>query len=354
MRIVSIVGARPQFVKAAVVCRAIDRRHRVEHQIIHTGQHYDAAMSDVFFDELKIPVPDHHLGIGSATHAVQTAKMMKCLEPVLETLHPDWVLLYGDTNSTLAGAVVSSKLGLRTAHVEAGLRSFNRSMPEEINRIVADHLSDLLLAPTALALTNLTREGLGARCVVTGDVMLDANIIWRRAAESQVGEFARQWVPKQFALATVHRAENTDNFERLQPIMRSLERIASSVCPVVFPVHPRTRKQLASIGWTPNTVTAIDPISYLEMLLLENRARFILTDSGGVQKEAYFAQVPCITLRDETEWEETLANGCNVLTGADEEAIIAAVERVHAAGPWSDFYGDGTAGDNIIRALHDR
>ena len=356
MRIVSIVGARPQFVKAAVVCRAIEsenRRHPVEHHIIHTGQHYDAAMSDVFFDELGIPAPRHHLGVGSATHAVQTAEMMKCLEPVLASLHPDWVLLYGDTNSTLAGAVVSSKLGLRTAHVEAGLRSFNRSMPEEINRIVADHLSDLLLAPTGLALTNLTREGLNSRCVVTGDVMLDANVIWRRAAEREVGELARQWAPKQFALATVHRAENTDNLERLRSILRSLERIAASVCPVVFPVHPRTRKQLASAGWTPNAVTVIDPISYLEMLLLESRARFILTDSGGVQKEAYFVQVPCITLRDETEWEETLANGCNVLTGANEEAIMTAVERLNAAGPWSDFYGDGTAGENIIRALHD-
>ena len=351
MRIVSIVGARPQFVKLAVICQAIAKREGCEHRIIHTGQHYDAAMSSVFFEELGIPRPDHDLGVGSGPHGEQTGEMLKRLEPVLEAERPDWVLLYGDTNSTLAGAVVASKLLLRTAHIEAGLRSYRRGMPEEINRIVADHLSDLLFCPTTLAMENLRKEGLGEKAILTGDVMYDASIVYREAAERRGGPLADSWRSGEFALATVHRAENTDDPERLRAILSALDEIARNICPVVWPVHPRTRKRLAEIGCSTGAVTAIDPVSYFEMLLLEGRARLILTDSGGVQKEAYFFQVPCITLRDETEWVETLGNGCNVLAGASCGRIAAAAREIEAAGPWTAAYGAGDAGTAVLDSL---
>ena len=245
MRIVSIVGARPQFVKLAVICRAVAEREGWVHRIIHTGQHYDAALSSVFFEELMIPRPDHDLGVGSGSHGEQTGEMLKRLEPILAAEKPDWVLLYGDTNSTLAGAVVASKLVLRTAHIEAGLRSHRRGMPEEINRVVADHLSDLLLCPTALAMENLRREGLrrtrgfdrrrDARCFAS---------LYRQAAERRGGLLAESWRSGEFALATVHRAENTDDAERLRDIAGALDEIARTICPVVWPVHPRTRKRL--------------------------------------------------------------------------------------------------------------
>src|SRR5579872_4185122 len=286
MKILSIVGARPQFVKMAVICRAVDAwgDGSLDHRIIHTGQHYDPEMSEVFFRDLGIRPPDHHLDVGSGTHGEQTGEMIKRLEPVLAAEHSDWVMLYGDTNSTLAGAVVAAKLGQRLAHVEAGLRSFNRRMPEELNRVVADHLSDLLLCPTPVAIENLRNEGLVARAVLTGDVMLDASLAFRDQAERRGGPLAETWQPRQFALATVHRAENTDDPGRLRNIFAALERIAESVCPVVLPLHPRTRKSLSAAGWTPRAIHVIPPCSYLEMILLESRARFILTDSGGVQK----------------------------------------------------------------------
>lgn len=354
MRICSIVGARPQFVKLAVVCRAVARRQGAEpwrHTIIHTGQHYDAALSDVFFEELMIPRPDHDLDVGSGSHAEQTGEMLKRLEPVLAAEKPDWVLLYGDTNSTLAGALVAAKAGFSIAHVESGLRSYRRAMPEEINRVVADHLSDLLFCPTKLAMENLRKEGLHERAVLTGDVMYDACIDFRQIAEKRGGPLSDSWRPGEFALATVHRAENTDDPERLGAILDALDGIARTLCPVVWPVHPRTRKRLSDMGRPPGAVTAIQPVSYFEMLLLEGRARFVLTDSGGVQKEAYFLKVPCITLRDETEWQETLENNCNVLTGACEEKIMAAAERVNQAGPWTAVYGDGNAGAAILDSL---
>src|SRR5262245_24404765 len=260
MRVVSIVGARPQFVKLAVICRAIAGRSGWEHRIIHTGQHYDTAMSDVFFEELMIPPPDYDLGVGSGTHGEQTGEMLKRLEPVLAAERPAWVLLYGDTNSTLAGAVAASKLALPTAHIEAGLRSYRRSMPEEINRVVADHLSDLLFCPTAAAVENLRKEGLGNRAALTGDVMYDATVVYRQLAERRdSGALADAWRPGQFALATVHRAENTDDAERLRGIIRAFERIAREICPVVWPVHPRTRKRLEEMGYTPDGVNTIDP-----------------------------------------------------------------------------------------------
>ncbi len=349
MKIVSIVGARPQFVKAAVVCRAA-RAAGAGHGLIHTGQHYDVEMSQVFFDELEIPAPDRNLEVGSGSHGAQTGEMIRRLEPALEEMRPDWVVLYGDTNSTLAGAVVSSKMGIPTAHVEAGLRSFNRRMPEELNRVAADHLSDLLLAPTPVAVRNLEREGLGSKSVLTGDVMYDASLIYCGVARERHPEIAAR-APGSYALATLHRAENTDDPARLAEILEGLERVASEICPVVLPLHPRTRKALEAMGWEPKAVEVHGPVGYLEMLLLESGARAILTDSGGVQKEAYFARVPCVTLRDETEWEETLANRCNVLAGADAGRIADAVRNAASAGPWSDCYGSGDAGARVVRAL---
>jgi UDP-GlcNAc3NAcA epimerase len=355
MRIFSIVGARPQFVKAAMVCRAVPAFDgRIDHRIVHTGQHYDAAMSAVFFEELQIPKPDYHLEVGSGSHGQQTGEMLKKLEPALAEGRPDWVLLYGDTNSTLAGAVAAAKMGFGVAHVEAGLRSYNRAMPEELNRIVADHLSDLLLCPTEAAMKNLAKEGLSARAVRTGDVMYDAAIAFRQLAEERGGEVAEGWPAGTFALATIHRAENTDDPERLKAILTALDGIAKEQCPVVLPLHPRTSAKLRELGWSVGSVTVVPPVGYLEMLLLEGRARFILTDSGGVQKEAYFAKVPCVTMRDETEWVETLANRCNVLTGADEGRIRDAASRAAESGPWTDLYGDGSAGEAILRTLMER
>src|SRR5215471_18217930 len=276
MKIVSIVGARPQFVKLAAICRAIDKREGWTHCIIHTGQHYDPGLSSVFFEELGIPRPDHDLGVGSGSHGEQTGEMLKRLEPILAAEKPDWVLLYGDTNSTLAGAIVASKLVLRAAHIEAGLRSYRRGMPEEINRVVADHLSDLLLCPTALAVENLRREGLSERAVLTGDVMYDATIMHGRAAEQRGGILADRWKQGEFALATVHRAENTDDPERLRSIAGALDEIARTMCPVVWPVHPRTKKRLTEMACSTGAVAMIDPVSYFDMLLLEGRARFVL------------------------------------------------------------------------------
>jgi UDP-GlcNAc3NAcA epimerase len=352
MNLISIVGARPQFIKLAVICRAAQGApSATKHRIIHTGQHYDAEMSDVFFHDLAIPVPDFHLGVGSGGHGEQTGEMIKRLEPVLLENRPDWVLLYGDTNSTLAGAVVCSKLGIPAAHIEAGLRSFNRAMPEEANRIVADHLSDVLFCPTITAVGNLEREGLAARAVLCGDVMYDAAIHYRESAEERGGPLAHEWKSGSFILATVHRAENTDDRGRLRSIFGALERIAREVCPVVLPLHPRTRKSLALAGIEFGNINAIRPVSYLEMLLLEGRARFILTDSGGVQKEAYFARVPCVTLRQETEWVETLENRCNMLAGADEDAIVEAVRSNLPHGPWTEAYGNGSSGRAILLDL---
>jgi UDP-GlcNAc3NAcA epimerase len=354
MNFISIVGARPQFIKLAVICRAAQGVPSATHRIIHTGQHYDAEMSDVFFQDLAIPVPDFHLGVGSGAHGEQTGEMIKRLEPVLVEQRPDWALLYGDTNSTLAGAVVCSKLGIPTAHIEAGLRSFNRSMPEETNRIVADHLSDVLFCPTIAAVRNLEREGLAARAVLSGDVMYDAAVHYREASEGRGGLLAEEWTSGAFILATVHRAENTDDPRRLRSIFGALERIAREVCPVVLPLHPRTRKALTLAEVEPRHVNVIGPVSYLEMLLLEGRARFILTDSGGVQKEAYFARVPCVTLREETEWVETLENRCNVLAGADENAIVEAVRSDVSRGPWTEAYGSGATGRAILSELATR
>ena len=353
MKIVSIVGARPQFVKAAPVSRQLRTRHR--EILVHTGQHYDDAMSDVFFRDLGLPPPDRDLGVGSGSHATQTAEMLRRLEPVLVDEAPDVVLLYGDTNSTLAGALAAAKLNdlpdrrPTLAHVEAGLRSFNRSMPEERNRIVADHLSDLLLAPTPTAMANLEREGLGKRSVLVGDVMVEAISAARRRADTASGRDGAAREPG-YVLLTLHRPSNVDDPARLGAWLSA----AGQVGPVLFPVHPRTRAVLERADVSvPLSVTLIEPVGYIAMIALEHGARAIATDSGGVQKEAYLAGVPCVTLRTETEWVETLEAGWNRLAPnpADLGPALAAAAATDRGQPRPALYGDGNAASRIVDAL---
>jgi UDP-GlcNAc3NAcA epimerase len=322
MLVTSIIGARPQFVKAAVVTREMARAG-VDEVMIHTGQHYDEDMSAVFFDELGINEPAVNLQVGSGSQAVQTGNMMIGLEDYLTSIsRPDWVLVYGDTNSTIAGAIVAAKLNLRLAHVEAGLRSFNRRMPEEVNRVVTDRLSSLLFCPTPTAVENLRREGMTEGVHLTGDVMLDATRLFSEGAERPLSQLTDQRDGEYF-LATIHRAENTDNPERLQGILEGLRRVDK---PVLLPLHPRTKIRLIELSVPPN-VHVIQPVGYISMLTLVKHSRGVLTDSGGLQKEALWLGKPCITLRDETEWLETLERGWNQVVGADPEKIAEAAAR---------------------------
>lgn len=360
MKFLTVIGARPQFIKAAVISRAIQvfNEHRlhdgqVHEVVVHTGQHYDDEMSSIFFRELGMPTPDYHLGIGSGPHGRQTGRMLEALEPVLQRERPDWVLVYGDTNSTLAGALAASKLGLPIAHVEAGLRSYNRSMPEETNRVLTDHLSALLFCPTARAVKNLSCEGIVAGVHQVGDVMFDS-LRYYLARTAHAGELhARLGVHRgDYALATVHRAETTDRPECLSNIVDALGRLGILV---VWPLHPRTKAALERTGLTrlPETVYAIPPVSYLEMLALQRDARVILTDSGGVQKEAFWLGVPCVTFRRETEWEETVEAGWNCLAGTDPERIVAAVQGFFAELPTQAgiHFGDGHAAERILEVF---
>ena len=347
MRIFSIVGARPQFIKAAVVSHALAEAG-IEELLLHTGQHYDAQMSRVFFDELGIPEPTVNFGVGSGTHAVQTGEMMIHFERfIMENERPDWVMVYGDTNSTIAGAMVAAKLQLPLAHVEAGLRSFNRRMPEEINRVVTDHLSNLLFCPTVTAIENLTSEGITKGVHLNGDVMLDATRFYaaRAAAQAPLSDQTNH-APNSFYLATVHRAENTDDPERLRGIFEGFGRLNT---PVVIPLHPRTQTRLSAITVPPN-VDLIEPVSYLTMLTLIQGAKKVLTDSGGLQKEAVWLDTPCITLRDETEWVETLEGGWNRLVSADPDRIVEAV-LTDPTGPAPSFgaVDEGRASEIIAR-----
>ena len=359
MKIFSVVGARPQFIKAAVVSRALGERPGFTEVLVHTGQHYDASMSDVFFEELDIPRPDRSLGVGSGTHAVQTARMLVRLEAALVEEAPDAVLVYGDTNSTLAGALAAAKLHVPVAHVEAGLRSFNRAMPEEVNRVLTDHVSELLLAPTGTAVQNLLGEGIEpGRIERVGDVMYDAALHYAgRADDSHVLE--RLGLEEGgYILATVHRAENTDDPARLEVLAEALSRVGERV-PVVLPLHPRTRGALEGLGRLEAMragVRLVDPVGYLDMIRLERAAALIATDSGGVQKEAFFHGVPCVTLRDETEWVELVELGWNRLappTGIDR--VVSAVEAaLGSRGRPGEPYGDGRAGLAVVRALEER
>lgn len=355
MKVVDVVGARPQFIKLAPILKAIERYNQqcpgrlIQEVLVHTGQHYDYAMSQVFFDELGLKAPDYHLGVGSGTHAYQTGEMLKRIEEVLLKEKPDLVMVYGDTNTTLAGALAAVKLHIPVAHVEAGLRSFNKKMPEEINRILTDHVSDLLFCPTQTAVENLRREGIEKGVYLVGDVMYDAVLLYLGLAEEKSQILKQMGLkPKSYALATVHRAENTDQPERLRAIFAGLEGLAKEGLPVILPLHPRTRKQLNALSIHPKKVKVLDPVSYLDMLALEKNARVILTDSGGVQKEAFFFRVPCVTLREETEWVETVEAGWNTLAGCDPGKMIwAALEaRPGTESVWP--YGDGRAAKRIV------
>ncbi|HYY48397.1 MAG TPA: UDP-N-acetylglucosamine 2-epimerase (non-hydrolyzing) [Thermoplasmata archaeon] len=349
MKIASVVGARPQFIKAAPVSREIREHH--EEVLIHTGQHYDEKMSDVFFESLEIPRPNYNLGVGSSSHGRQTGEMMQGLEEVLEKEHPDFALVYGDTNSTLAATLVAAKMGIPLGHVEAGLRSFNRSMPEEINRVVADHLSNLLFAPTETAVGNLSREGITRGVHLVGDVMYDVALQSAQAARSRDIVAKLGLRPGEYLLVTLHRPQNVDDRETLASIVEAL---VHSGRPTVFPVHPRTRKNLAAFGLWDRLrakVMAIEPVDYLDFLALLMSSAKVVTDSGGVQKEAYFFGIPCVTLRDETEWIETLEDGWNALVGTDTEDILDAIERFNPQGTKSKSFGDGHAAERIARIL---
>lgn len=353
MKVLTVVGARPQFIKAAPVSKALRQAGHAEF-LVHTGQHYDYGMSQVFFDEMGIPAPDVNLEVGSDSHARQTAQMLVSLEEVMLAEKPDKVLVYGDTNSTLAGALAAAKLCLPLAHVEAGLRSFNREMPEEINRILADRVADLLLCPTQTAVDNLAREGITGSVHLVGDTMYDAVLQFAAVARERstiLRELDLQ--PKNYLLATVHRAYNTDAPENLRGILTAL-RDADE--PVVFPAHPRTRAKIAELGDAfqsecSGNLKMIEPVGYLDMLVLEENARLILTDSGGMQKEAYFFGVPCLTMRPETEWVETVEAGWNRLVGTDARSIRAAVRDFTTPGERPPLFGDGDAASKIISVL---
>ena len=368
MHTVSIVGARPQFVKLAPVSRAMtafasSSGSTVLDTIVHTGQHYDASLSQVFFDELEIPKPDIDLGIGSGSHATQTAGMLQGIERVLIDTGPDIVIIYGDTNSTLAGAIAASKLNIAVAHVEAGLRSFDRSMPEEVNRIVADQLSDLLLAPTDTAMHNLETENLHDRAVQCGDVMLDAarfnlQLSKQKSTVLQTLNLERG----KYAVATIHRAANTDS-NRLQTILESLNEVAESRIPVVFPMHPRTSASIKRHcpDWTPGSgLLVTEPVGYLDMLSLVDAATVVLTDSGGLQKESFFLGTRCITLREVTEWPETVTGNGNTLVGIDRKRLLEAIDGTTPEMAAKDrspirnaehYFGQGDAAHRIVASI---
>lgn len=349
-RIITVLGARPQFIKAAAVSRAIAADGRLSERIIHTGQHYDPGMSDIFFKEMEIPEPAHHLGVGGGSHGAMTGEQLARIEAILLEEKPDWVLVYGDTNSTLAGALAAAKLHIPVAHVEAGLRSFNRRMPEEINRVLTDHLSEILFAPTQAAHAQLEREGIADEQIhITGDVMMDAALHYRSRARRPDWFDALDIESGEFLLCTIHRAENTDSPERLRDILQGL---STSARPIILPLHPRTRKMLERLQLRPSgPVHIVDPVGYLEMVWLEMHCHAVVTDSGGVQKEAYFHGKPCITLRDETEWTELVELGVNTLVGADPQHIAKQINQPPVAASAGDVYGDGRAAHTIARIL---
>ena len=366
MKIITIVGARPQFIKAAPMSTAIDKYNktchdadRIDEIIIHTGQHFDKNMSDIFFEQLGIPQPKYNFGINDVSHGAMTARILERTEAVLINEAPDIVIVYGDTNSTLAGALAASKLHIPIAHIEAGLRSFNRQMPEEINRVITDHISDLLFCPTFQAVEHLKNEGITKNVFHVGDVMYDAALQAAQQVTQITGEKDNPLVkfglePDNYFLATVHRAENTDYKQRLYSILIALTELNKQK-KVVFPMHPRTADKISIFGFNDiaGKLNLIEPVSFLDMVCLEKNASIILTDSGGVQKEAYFHSVPCITLRDETEWTETVDAGWNILAGAETNRILlaAATQKKTAAGSYIAEYGNGRSAKKILNCI---
>ena len=358
MKVATVVGARPQFVKGAILSKAFRATQQIENVLVHTGQHYDADMSQVFFEELEIPAPRHNLQVGSGSHGSQTGRMLEGLEHVLELENPDWVLVLGDTNSTIAAALAAAKLQMPVAHVEAGLRSFNRKMPEEINRVLADHASDLLFAPTPLAVANLLREGIGGSKVrLVGDVMYDAALYYGSRAERKNTILKRLKLGKKnYVLTTIHRAENTDSPEKLRAILLGLSSVAMRL-PVIFPVHPRTRNAIfrnVDMIEVAKGIRFIEPLGYLDMIMLERDARLIATDSGGIQREAFFFSVPCVLLRAETEWQELLGMAWNRLASPESpdvvsSTIIDGLDKEPKGTP--NLYGDGHASEKIAQTL---
>jgi UDP-GlcNAc3NAcA epimerase len=346
MKILTIVGARPQFVKAAVVSREF-REQGIEEILVHTGQHYNENMSDIFFEEMRIPQPMYNLGISSLNHGAMTGRMLEKIEDLILKEKPDFVLVYGDTNSTLAGALAAKKLHIQVAHVEAGLRSFNMSMPEEVNRILTDQISDVFFVPSSEAIKNLELEGILRRnveVIVSGDVMYDATMYYKTMATKAPFDPG-------YVLVTCHRAENTDDREKLYGIVRALNQINQQVR-VIFPLHPRTQAKLRDYGLKLE-VTVIEPVGYLDMIGLLNDTSLVITDSGGLQKEAYFFMKPCITLRDQTEWNELVQLGCNVLTGTDTEKIVSEFQKMNSSKLdfTKEIYGDGRAAKKIVDGL---
>jgi UDP-GlcNAc3NAcA epimerase len=348
MRIVTVVGNRPQFVKAAAVSRLL--RERADELIVHTGQHYDDELSRVFFEELNVPAPDRELGAGGGTNTSQTARILGALEPVLEELSPSLVLVYGDTNSTLAGALTASQAGIPTGHVEAGMRSFDRSMPEELNRVLTDHASELLLCSTETAMVNLEREGIRGESHLVGDVMADVSLAFRDIAEERseiLDELGLE--PGSYLVVTAHRAGNVDRPDRLEALVALLQALPA---PVVLPLHPRTRERLTAAGLMDRLdgIKVVPPLGYLDFMKLARHARAVLTDSGGVQKEAYLLGVPCVTLRDTTEWVETVEAGWNTLVDLDPAAALAALER-RPPEDRPELYGGGHAAERVCEVL---
>jgi UDP-GlcNAc3NAcA epimerase len=362
---ISVVGARPQFVKLAPVCRAIEMHNAksdsmlIDHKIIHTGQHYDREVAELLFEQMAIPQPDRNLGVGSSSHGTQVARMLQRIEPIFREQEIAWVIVYGDTNSTLAGALLAARLKIPLAHVEAGCRSGDLTMPEEQNRIVSDHLSQLLLVASKSSLDNLHREGIGGegdpynrRVVFAGDVMYDALLQHMAYAEKRLDSNLKQYELERskYYLLTLHRAENTSNRQRLSSILKAIKALD---LPVLFPVHPRTRQILAASGISLNgNIRAIPPLGFLEMIAIEKHAKKILTDSGGVQKEAFYLGVPCVTLRERTEWPETVACGANLIAGSEPDSILKAVaSNGHTDWSGSTPYGNGKSAETIVNQL---
>jgi len=354
MKILTILGARPQFIKASSVSREIEKyNNEIKEVIVHTGQHYDKNMSDIFFDGMNIPKPKYYLGIKGKTHGTMTGQMIEKIEEVVLKENPNWIIVYGDTNSTLAGAIVASKLHIKLAHIEAGLRSFNMNMPEEINRVITDRISNILFCPTKIAVKNLSNEGydnLDCKIINSGDVMFDGVLFYRKLSVKP-----NYTIESNYILCTIHRAENTDNEMRIKNIFCALRRIAKEKN-IILPLHPRTKKIINNLNINTDNLIIIEPMGYLEMLWLIDNCDLVMTDSGGLQKEAYFFEKPCVTLRDETEWVELVDNGFNKLVGADEDKIVDTVinyVNIDKKKFKTNLYGDGKASNKIIKNMYD-